>query len=65
MDPILVTEGTGTVGRHVVRPLRDAGGDVRVLTRRTGRDEEGVGFLTGDLLSGAGTNQFPGTRREP
>src|SRR6266542_3299637 len=54
MDSILVTGGTGTLGRHVVRRLREAGGDVRVLTRRTGRDEEGVRFLTGDLLSGAG-----------
>jgi uncharacterized protein YbjT (DUF2867 family) len=54
MDPTLVTGGTGTLGRHVVRRLRDAGRDVRVLTRRTGNDEDGVRFLTGDLLSGTG-----------
>ena len=65
MSPILVTGGTGTLGRHVVRRLRDAGGDVRVLSRRTGRDKKGVGFLTGDLLSGDGTNQIHGKRREP
>jgi uncharacterized protein YbjT (DUF2867 family) len=55
MDPILVTGGTGTLGKHVVRRLRDAGGDVRVLTRKTGMgDEQGVRFLTGDLESGLG-----------
>lgn len=52
MDPTLVTGGTGTLGRHVVRRLRDAACDVRVLTRRTGKEEEGVRFVTGDLLSG-------------
>jgi uncharacterized protein YbjT (DUF2867 family) len=54
MEPILVTGGTGTLGRHVVRRLREAGRDVRVLTRGTGRDEPGLRFVTGDLLSGAG-----------
>jgi uncharacterized protein YbjT (DUF2867 family) len=54
MDPILVTGGTGTLGRHVVRRLRDAGHDVRVLTRRAGANEDGVRFVMGDLLSGAG-----------
>jgi uncharacterized protein YbjT (DUF2867 family) len=32
--PILVTGGTGTLGRHVVARLRDAGCSVRVLSRR-------------------------------
>lgn len=54
MDPILVTGGTGTLGRHVVRRLSEAGLDVRVLTRRTGKHENGVRFITGDLLSDAG-----------
>jgi uncharacterized protein YbjT (DUF2867 family) len=54
MDVTLVTGGTGTLGRHVVRRLREAGRNVRVLTRRTGRDEEGLRFVTGDLLSGTG-----------
>lgn len=52
MDSILVTGGTGTLGRHVVRRLREAGRDVRVLTRRRARDENGVRYLTGDLLAG-------------
>ena len=54
MDPILVTGGTGTLGRHVVRRLSEAGWDVRVFARRTGKHENGVRFMTGDLLSGAG-----------
>jgi uncharacterized protein YbjT (DUF2867 family) len=54
MDPILVTGGTGTLGRHVVRRLSDAGRDLRVLTRRTAEDGSGVRFVTGDLLSGVG-----------
>jgi uncharacterized protein YbjT (DUF2867 family) len=54
MDCILVTGGTGTLGRHVVRRLRDAQAHVRVLTRSAERIEGGVGFLTGDLLSGEG-----------
>ena len=37
-SPILVTGGTGTLGRQVVPRLREAGGEVRVLSRR-GRDE--------------------------
>ena len=32
-SPILVTGGTGRVGRLVVSLLRDAGCDVRVLSR--------------------------------
>jgi uncharacterized protein YbjT (DUF2867 family) len=53
MDPILVTGGTGTLGRHVVARLQRAGRDVRVLTRKTGLAED-VQYVTGDLLSGAG-----------
>jgi nucleoside-diphosphate-sugar epimerase len=54
MDITLVTGGTGTLGRHVVHRLRDSGRNVRVLTRRTGKDEDSVRFVTGDLLSGRG-----------
>jgi uncharacterized protein YbjT (DUF2867 family) len=35
--PILVTDGPGTLGRLVVPRLREAGCEVRVLSRR-GRD---------------------------
>jgi uncharacterized protein YbjT (DUF2867 family) len=56
MDPILVTGGTGTLGRHVVRRLREAGRDVRVLTRRELDDGDGVRYVTGDLMTGAGVD---------
>ena len=49
--PILVTGGTGTLGRRVVRRLRDAGCNVRVLSRRTREAEDGIRFLSGDLAS--------------
>jgi uncharacterized protein YbjT (DUF2867 family) len=39
--PVLVTGGTGTLGRLVVPRLRDAGCDVRVLSRRSGGDGHG------------------------
>ena len=38
MGPMLVTGGTGTLGRPIVRRLRDAGHEVRVVSRRTGVD---------------------------
>ena len=53
-SPILVTGGTGTLGRLVVRRLRDAGCDVRVLSRRGHEAEEGIEFVTGDLAAGKG-----------
>src|SRR5215208_536434 len=34
-SPILVTGGTGTLGRHVVPRLRKAGRDVRVLSQKS------------------------------
>ncbi|CAN5720573.1 hypothetical protein BH18ACT11_BH18ACT11_11360 [soil metagenome] len=52
--PILITGGTGTLGRLVVRRLRNAGCDVRVLTRHSHEEEEGVEFMTGDLATGEG-----------
>src|SRR5215211_1311583 len=53
-SPILVTGGTGTLGRRVVRRLRDAGCDVRVLSRRSRAAKDGIQFLTGDLATGEG-----------
>lgn len=51
---ILVTGGTGTLGRLVVPLLRDAGGKVRVLSRRPRQGAEGAEFVTGDLDTGEG-----------
>jgi uncharacterized protein YbjT (DUF2867 family) len=54
-SPILVTGGTGTLGRHVVLRLRGAGSDVRVLSRRSHAAKDGgIQFLTGDLATGEG-----------
>jgi uncharacterized protein YbjT (DUF2867 family) len=53
-SPILVTGGTGTLGRLVVARLRDAGGDVRVLSRSTREGGDGIDFVTGDLATGEG-----------
>src|SRR5215210_3236037 len=53
-SPILVTGGTGTLGRLVVRRLRDAGCDVRVLSRRSREAKDGIQFMTGDLATGEG-----------
>ncbi|MEH0845248.1 NAD(P)H-binding protein [Micromonospora sp. CPCC 205711] len=51
---VLVTGGTGTLGRHVVPLLRDAGRPVRVLSRHRHEPTDGVDQVTGDLDSGAG-----------
>ena len=51
---ILVTGGTGTLGRPVVRRLQDAGRKVRVLSRRSREAGEGIEYVTGDLATGQG-----------
>jgi uncharacterized protein YbjT (DUF2867 family) len=51
---ILVTGGTGTLGRQVVPRLRDAGCTVRVLSRRPHEAADGVEYVTGDLLRNEG-----------
>jgi uncharacterized protein YbjT (DUF2867 family) len=52
--PILVTGGTGTLGRLVVPRLLEAGGKLRVLSRRSRQDADGVEFVTGDLSTDEG-----------
>ncbi|MFI9008731.1 SDR family oxidoreductase [Actinosynnema sp. NPDC053489] len=54
MTPILVTGGTGTLGRLVVPRLARAGHRVRVLSRRDGEPADGVEHVTGDLVTGDG-----------
>ena len=53
-SPILVTGGTGTLGSHVVPGLREAGHEVRVLSRHGHESRDGVEYVTGDLLKGEG-----------
>jgi len=52
--PVLVTGGTGTLGRLVVARLQDAGCDVRVLSRHRHEGGDGIEFVTGDLATGEG-----------
>jgi uncharacterized protein YbjT (DUF2867 family) len=52
--PVLVTGGTGTLGRLVVARLLDTGCDVRVLSRRHHEGADGIEFITGDLATGEG-----------
>jgi uncharacterized protein YbjT (DUF2867 family) len=51
---ILVTGGTGTLGRLVVPLLRGAGCKVRVLSRRDHAPADGLEFATGDLATDTG-----------
>ena len=53
--PILVTGGTGTLGRLVVARLRDEGHAVRVLSRGV-HVAEGTEFVSGDLTTGEGVD---------
>jgi uncharacterized protein YbjT (DUF2867 family) len=53
-SPILLTGGTGTLGRLVVPLLRGAGRTVRVLSRRGHEPVDGVEYVTGDLATGTG-----------
>src|SRR5438309_6600214 len=52
--PILVTGGTGTVGQRLVPLLREAGCEVRVLSRRSQEAADGIEFVRGDLNTGDG-----------
>ncbi|RVU17012.1 NAD-dependent epimerase/dehydratase family protein [Streptomyces antnestii] len=52
--PILVTGGTGTLGRHVVPLLREAGRTVRVLSRHGREAADGVEYVSADLLNDNG-----------
>jgi len=55
MGSILVTGGTGTLGRVVVQRLTDQGRQVRVLSRRPPPAERGTAaWFTGDLRAGRG-----------
>jgi uncharacterized protein YbjT (DUF2867 family) len=51
VSTVLVTGGTGALGRHIVSLLRERGDDVRVLSRRPG-----AGNHVGDLNTGEGVD---------
>jgi uncharacterized protein YbjT (DUF2867 family) len=54
--PILVTGGTGTLGRHVTPLLAQAAGAVRVLSRGSHEPADGIEFVSGDLADGHGVD---------
>jgi uncharacterized protein YbjT (DUF2867 family) len=54
MEQILVTGGTGTLGRLVVARLRAADRNVRALSRHSREAKDGIEFVTGDLATGEG-----------
>jgi uncharacterized protein YbjT (DUF2867 family) len=54
---VLVTGGTGRLGRSVVALLLDSGCDVRVLARHRRDTPPEVTFFTGDLRSGEGIDR--------
>jgi uncharacterized protein YbjT (DUF2867 family) len=56
MTTVLVTGGTGTLGRLVVPRLLEAGCRVRILARRKQPEPAGVEFVRGDLETGAGVD---------
>src|SRR5579864_2355140 len=51
---IVVTGGTGGLGRRVVARLRDRGRNVRVLSRHSRDQHEGVEYMAGDLVTNQG-----------
>jgi uncharacterized protein YbjT (DUF2867 family) len=53
-SPVLVTGGTGRLGKLVVERLQDTGCDVRVLARHERPVPQGVTFFTADLRTGQG-----------
>jgi nucleoside-diphosphate-sugar epimerase len=64
MTTILVTGGTGTLGRLLVPRLRAADHAVRVLSRSAHQPDDGVEFVKGDLATGEGVEAaVAGARR--
>lgn len=53
---ILVTGGTGGLGRRVVQRLRTRGRAVRVLSRRPHEPVDGIEYVVGDLARDEGVN---------
>ncbi|MEV7418181.1 NAD(P)H-binding protein [Streptomyces sp. NPDC089919] len=55
--PILVTGGTGRLGRHVVPMLRAAGREVRILARTQRESSDGIQYFAVDLFTGEGIDR--------
>lgn len=57
MAKILVTGGTGTLGRLVVARLAAEGSDIRVLSRQERENAPGIEYVKGDLATGEGADE--------
>jgi uncharacterized protein YbjT (DUF2867 family) len=55
-EPILVTGGTGTLGRQVTPLLQSTGSSLRVLSRQRRDPAPGIQWAVGDLRAGAGVD---------
>lgn len=55
--PILITGGTGNLGRHVVPRLLATGAELRILSRREREAAEGVEYVVGDLSGDRGIDE--------
>ncbi|WP_309103374.1 NAD(P)H-binding protein [Microbacterium sp.] len=55
--PILVTGGTGNIGRHTVALLRAADRDVRILTRSSRASQPGIRYVQGDTVNNVGLDE--------
>ena len=60
MGTMLVTGGTGTLGRQVVPLVQAAGWKVRVLSRHAREGGDGVEYVAADLLKGDGIDEALG-----
>lgn len=56
-SPILLTGGTGTLGRLVLPRLLDAGCTVRILSRASHPATNAVEYVSGDLTTGEGIDK--------
>jgi len=54
---VLVTGGSGHLGRDLVRMAAQEGHDVRVLSRRPGPDDASIEWVQADLATGAGLTE--------
>ncbi|MEC3957713.1 SDR family oxidoreductase [Nocardia sp. CDC153] len=54
VETVLVTGGTGTLGKLVTPLLLQAGVSVRVLSRTARESVDGIDYVAGDLQTGAG-----------